>query len=87
MAIQEVRQCAKANQDLPKIMLEDLDEALATMKRGDRVGSRPFRPSFHEVPAKRGQAEICGFPQPMRGTGCVAMAGVHHVGVLACQRG
>ena len=30
-AIQEVRACAKANQDLPEIELKDLDEALATM--------------------------------------------------------
>ena len=29
--IQEVRACAKANQDLPKIVLKDVDEALGTM--------------------------------------------------------
>ena len=30
-ALQEVRACAKAHQDLPKIVLKDVDEALATM--------------------------------------------------------
>ena len=53
MAIQEVRQCAKANQDLPKIMLEDLDEALATMNEPTGLGSRPFRSSVHQISAKR----------------------------------
>ena len=41
-AIQEVRAYAKANQDLPKIELKDLDEALCHDERGNRVGSRPF---------------------------------------------
>ena len=42
-AIQEVRKCAKANQDLPKIVLKDLDEALANEATGfgaDRFGPR-----------------------------------------------
>ena len=46
MAIQEVRQCAKANQDLPKIMLEDLDEALATMNEATGLGADRFGPRF-----------------------------------------
>ena len=32
MAVQEIRKCAKANQDLPKIVLKDLDD-----ERGNRV--------------------------------------------------
>ena len=40
MAIQEVRQCAKANQDLPKITLGDLHEALATMNEATGLGAR-----------------------------------------------
>ena len=41
MAIQEVRACAKAEQDTPKIELKNPDEALATMNEGaDRFGFR-----------------------------------------------
>ena len=60
MAIQEVRARAKADQDLPKIELKDLDEALATMNvQGNRVGSRPFWPQIHQIPARRWKTEIC----------------------------
>ena len=57
MAIQEVRQCAKANQDLPKIMLEDLDEALATMN----VGADRFGPRFIKSLPKEGRQKFVDF--------------------------
>ena len=41
MAIQEVRARAKADQDLPKSELKDLDEALATMNEVTGLVSRP----------------------------------------------
>ena len=54
MAIQEVRQCAKANQDLPKITLEDLDEALATMNEATGLGADRFGPRFiKSLPRKK----------------------------------
>ena len=53
MAIQEVRKCANANQDLPKIVLKDLDEALATMNEATGLGADRFWSSLHQVSAKR----------------------------------
>ena len=58
MAIQEVRQCAKANQDLPKIMLEDLDEALATMNEATGLGADRFGPRFIKSLPKEGRQKF-----------------------------
>ena len=52
-AIQDVRAYAKAKQDLPKIELKDLDEALATMN-DNRVGSRPIWARFTKSLPKDG---------------------------------
>ena len=43
----------KANQDLPKIMLEDLDEALATMNEATGLGADRFGPRFVKSLPKR----------------------------------
>ena len=61
MAIQEVRQCAKANQDLPKIMLEDLDEALATMNEATGLGADRFGPRFIKSLPKEGRQKFVDF--------------------------
>ena len=76
MAIQEVRQCAKANQDLPKIVLEELDEVLATMNEATGLGADRFGPRFIKSPLIRP-------PQPVRGTGCVALVYITLVCLLA----
>ena len=46
MATQEVRARAKANQDLLKIELKDLDEAPATMNEATGLGADRFGPRF-----------------------------------------
>ena len=58
MAIQEVRQCAKANQDLPKITLGDLDEALATMNEATGLGADRFGPRFIKSLPKEGRQKF-----------------------------
>ena len=58
MAIQEVRQRAKANQDMPKIMLEDLDEALATMNEATGLGADRFGPRFIKSLPKEGRQKF-----------------------------
>ena len=58
MAIQEVRQCAKANQDLPKITLDDLDEALATMNEATGLRADRFGPRFIKSLPKEGRQKF-----------------------------
>ena len=56
MAIQEVSACAKADQELPKIELKDLDEALATMNEATLLGADRFGPRFiKSLPKDGGQ--------------------------------
>ena len=54
-AIQEVRQCARANQDLPNITLEDLDEALAKTNEATGLGADRFGPRFIKSLPKEGR--------------------------------
>ena len=54
-AIQDVRAYAKANQDLPKIELKDLDEALATMNEATGLGADRFGPRFIKSLPKDGR--------------------------------
>ena len=49
-AVQEVRVCAKASQVLPKIMLKDLDDALATVNEATGMGADRFGPRFIKPP-------------------------------------
>ena len=62
-AIQEVRACAKANQDLPKIVLKDLDETLATMNEATGLGADRFGPRSIKSLPKNWKTEVRGSPQ------------------------
>ena len=59
MAIQEVGACAEADQDLPRIELKDLDEALATMNEATGLGADRFGHPFRQVPATRWKTAVC----------------------------
>ena len=58
MAIQEVRRCAKAIQDMPMIVLRDLDEALATMNEATGLGADHFGPRFIKSLPKDGRQKF-----------------------------
>ena len=58
VAIQEVRACAKADQELPKIELKDLDEALATMNEATGLGADRFGPRFIQSLPKDGRQKL-----------------------------
>ena len=59
VAIQEVRERAKANQVLPKIVLKDLGEALATMNEATGLGADRFGPRFiKSLPKDGGQKSV-----------------------------
>ena len=62
MAIQEVWKCAKANQDLTKILLKDLDEALATMNEATGLGADRFNPRFIKSLPKDGRQKFVELP-------------------------
>ena len=53
--IREVRACAKANQEWPRIELKDLDEALATMNEATGLGADRFGPRFIKSLPKTGR--------------------------------
>ena len=65
---------AMANQDLPKIELKDLDEALATM-------------SFIKSLPKDGRQMFVDLLNECEEQNCLALAGLHHIGTFACQGG
>ena len=50
--------CAKASQGLPKIVLKDLDEALATMNEATGLGADLFGPRFIKSLPKEGRQKF-----------------------------
>ena len=82
MAIQEVSARAKADQDLPKIELEDLDEALATMKEATVLGADRFGPRFIKSLPKDGGKKLVDLLNQ-----CEEQAGLRYIGMPARQGG
>ena len=68
-------------------MLKDLDEALATMNEATGLGADRFGPRFIKSLPKTGRQMLVDLLNECEEKSCLALAGLHHNGLLACQGG